>query len=256
MFNYNELLKSIFPIGLTSKNDIENIKNFNGTAFLVNCSGFLFVITAYHCVSSIAKYRFKVTSEDNITTDMIKKVLEDNINFGYTKELTKPIYSIPISNFFKGISSIGNNIDIIVCKVNETDMIKNNNTSLSDLKALEISNKCLVEGNCYKFYGFPNVKRDDENKKIYLDNRKLKLTRLEQKKDYGNAVYGYLDITNTKDTLNTIEGFSGSPLFDDTNKVVGVLEEINTEKGYIRFIALDTIIYFMTNIIKNNFHIF
>lgn len=254
MSNSDKLLNSIFPIALTSKHDVEYVKNFNGTAFLVNYSGFSFVITAYHCVSSVVKSIFNV-SDECITEEMMETVIKDNINFGYIKS-NKQIYRIPISNIFRGISSIGNNIDIIICKVNETDMIKNNNTSLSDLKVLEISNKCLVEGNCYKFYGFPNVKRDDENKKIYLDNRKLKLTRLEQKKDYGNAVYGYLDITNTKDTLNTIEGFSGSPLFDDTNKVVGVLEEINTEKGYIRFIALDTVIYFMTNIIKNNFHIF
>ncbi len=255
MFNYNELLKSIFPIGLTSKNDIENIKDFNGTAFLVNCSGFLSVITAYHCVSSIAKYRFKVTSEDNITTDMIKKVLEDNINFGYIKS-NKQIYSIPISNIFRGISEVGNNIDTIICKVNETDMIKNNNTSLSDLKALEISTNKLIIGNYYEFYGFPNINRDKINKIIYMDSRKLKLIKLEPKEDYGNAVYGYLDITHTKDTLKTIEGFSGSPLFDSTGKIVGILEEINENDKHIRFIALDTIIYFMTNIIKNNFHIF
>ncbi len=214
--------KSVFPVGL--EREPGYVCGQNGTGFLLNFAGHRLVLTDLHCVPDHWKmYGMSV----------LKKYIEDHIFFGMIPK-TKNIWRIPICNIFYHRDEIGNFLDLLICAVNEKDISAvSEQTSLNDILSLELSNRAARSGQCYRIYGYP-TREFEKNGASYRSVGHEILGRLTKRHTINDDDNNIFDIPSSAYPIEVCEieilgnsygghGFSGSPVVDEENKVVGII---------------------------------
>lgn len=242
--NRQKLLRSIFPIAL--ENGSGYAWGTAGTAFVINFMGYKFILTAWHCIESIIlkTKKYQITNKFQITNGMIRETIEDHVFFGIIKT-QKQIYRIPINAFFVGRDKNGNFSDIIILKIDDKfdELTKNENCSLSDIEALELSSSELRQGDKYTLCGYPNCSSGPcDNRYIgLLECRTRVLKRIlstgSTESLLQDAELDYMDV----DSHEVIVGCSGGPILDENERVIGMAYEARDDDKVIRFITSDSI---------------
>ena len=230
----DRLLKSIFNIAL--ENGDGNVGNFAGSAFLLNYGGNNYVVTAWHCIRNIIKYRYQrygIITDNNITFEMINEVIEKNISFGFT---SSGCLRIPINSVVNILEkNTGNRADILVLCVDQNEIASLKNTNLSELLPLQLSKNKLIKGNQYKIAGFPDCRR--KNNKLVLESKYLTLSGIEQQNvDTFTLEQGLLSFEQG-DSHATFNGYSGGVVLDDDGNVLGMIIAAPDQERVVRFIT-------------------
>ena len=147
---------------------------------------------------------------------------------------TKNIWRIPICNIFYHRDEIGNFLDLLICAVNEKDISAvSEQTSLNDILSLELSNRAARSGQCYRIYGYP-TREFEKNGASYRSVGHEILGRLTKRHTINDDDNNIFDIPSSAYPIEVCEieilgnsygghGFSGSPVVDEENKVVGII---------------------------------
>ncbi len=214
--------KSVFPVGL--EREAGYVCGQNGTGFLLNFAGYRLVLTDLHCIPEEWK---------SYGRNILKKYIEDHIFFGMIPN-TPNIWRIPICNIFYHMDDIGNFLDLLICAVDEKDVSAVcEQTSLNDILSLELSNRDVRLEQYYRIYGYPTreFKKNGASYRSVGHEIQGKLTKRHIIKDDSNNVF---DIPSSVYPIEVCEieivgnsygghGFSGSPVVDEENKVVGII---------------------------------
>lgn len=253
-------MKSIFPVALQKEQGYAELQT--GTAFILNFCGYKFIITAWHCVASVIKNKYGLQNDFQITNEMLKDIVEKNIFFGII-HTQKPVWCIPINDVYTAHEWSGNRADIIVSCVDTTvfdGKLQQEETSFNDIVPLELSSQQLTIGNEYIICGYPQQKFQNHDRKItsIFDHRILKLAQICPACNNPLTLeHGVLDFSqNMGDSVYTLEGFSGGPVLDNTNKVIGMAYEIpvdyetHASEKIIKFITANSIGYMLQQCIK------
>lgn len=250
MHNFEILKKSTFPVIIEDGNGVPKLQT--GTGFILNYAGDYYVLTAWHCISSVIKKVYSLYDDFSITNEDIKYIIEKYIFFGAI-ESAKDIYRIPLNQVYCAIESIGNRADILICRVDMESFINKKNTSLEDLNPLELYNGNLNINSEYHVWGYPQrlTKITDKHTKTSLEHRCLRLVKINPLQN-NPLIFetGILDFSLTKDTFSRLEGFSGGAITNGNAQVVGLAYEITNDKE-MRFITINSIQYMLQEIIQN-----
>lgn len=230
----DKLLKSVFNIAL--ENGDGNIGNFAGSAFLLNYGGNNYVVTAWHCIRNIIQYKYQkqgIITDNNITSEMIRGVIEKNISFGYTNP---GCLRIPINSVVNILEkNTGNRADILVLCVDQNEIDALKNTNLSELLPLQLSRNKLIKGNQYKIVGFPDCRR--QNSKLVLESKYLTLSDIEQQNvDTFTLEQGLLSFKQG-DSHAIFNGYSGGVVLDNDGNVLGMIVTASDQERVVRFIT-------------------
>ncbi len=235
--------KAVFPVGL--EHGEGDVNGQNGTGFLLNFSGYKFVITALHCIPE----RWKISGIDGL-----KNYIEENIFFGIVPD-TENIWRIPLNHIFYHKDDVGNFLDILICAV-DIDAIsekKAENTSLNTLLCLELASHEIRKGFQYYIYGYP-TSCFTKNEDFYHAKAKLIHGEVIELKRFKGDDENDLDIPNSAYPIDICEikisgesygchGFSGGPVLDGaSSKVVGIVFRCSSN--------YETFYFFPNNVIE------
>ena len=79
MHNFEILKKSTFPVIIEDGNGVPKLQT--GTGFILNYAGDYYVLTAWHCISSVIKKVYSLYDDFSITNEDIKYIIEKYIFF-------------------------------------------------------------------------------------------------------------------------------------------------------------------------------